>query len=114
LELSFRHTFPRQMPIVQSPHAQPPELASGAYGYFLEIPTLAFGLMKPVVNAFPAESVAVVRSDFERCAFSCTFAVKDSRKPEHLTGKSSLAYNRAWQMCLKHWLHPQGGPYSTS
>jgi hypothetical protein len=35
--------------------------------------------------------------------------VKDARKPEHLTGKSPLAYNCAWQMCLKHWLPPQGG-----
>jgi len=102
------------MPIIRSPHAQPPQLAFGAFGYFVVIPTLAFGLMKPVVNVIPGESVAVVRNDFERCAFSCTFAVKDARKPEHLTGKLSLAYNRAWQMCLKQWLHPQGGRYSTS
>jgi hypothetical protein len=50
------------------------QLAFGAFGYFVVIPTLAFGLMKPVVNAIPAASVAAVRNGFERRAFSRTFA----------------------------------------
>jgi MFS family permease len=50
------------------------QLAFGVFGYFLVIPALAFGLMKPVVNAIPAASVAAVRNGFERRALSRTFA----------------------------------------
>jgi hypothetical protein len=50
------------------------QLAFGAFGYFVVIPTLAFGLMKPVVNAIPTASVAAVRNAFERRAVSRTFA----------------------------------------
>jgi hypothetical protein len=47
------------------------QLAFGVFGYFVVIPTLAFALMKPVVNA---GSVAAIGNGFERRAFSRTFA----------------------------------------
>jgi hypothetical protein len=50
------------------------QLAFGAFGYSVVIPTLLFGLMKPVINTISAESVKAVRNGFERHAISRTFA----------------------------------------
>ena len=50
------------------------QLVFGVFGYFVVIPTLFFGLMKPVINTISAESVAVVRNGFERHAISRAFA----------------------------------------
>lgn len=50
------------------------QLAFGAFGYSVVIPTLLFGLMKPVINTISAESVKAVRNGFERHVISRTFA----------------------------------------